>query len=230
MTSVATPGDDNQTNGHGCSQQKKQVLAILSALENNPGSHRPPIHYPPLEPGAALKLSHEPADAIFIVKYGLIKRVSWLTGPSAQPTEFCCEGALIDFSQKVGLSWEDTYVALERSWLCRIRNRQLPASIQRRLAGLLTAQIGEEHDFQLRVLALSDEQKVAAVLLRIYRHSDAPTFRLSIPDGDIARYLGLSQAVVKACLRQFVACGWIRLRHRQVTLMQPQTLDQYADG
>ncbi len=230
MTSVAGSGDDNQTNNNRCSQQRDRVLSMLSALEGHPDIQRTVVDYPALEPGVKLKLAYEPADATFVVKRGLVKRVSWLSGATAQPTEFHCDGSLIDFSQKVGLNWEDTYIAIERSWLCRIRTRQLPASMQRRLAALLTAQVGEEHDFQLRVLALSDEQKVAAVLLRIYRHSDAPTFQLSIPDRDIARYLGLSETAVRACLRQFVVCGWIRLNRRQVTLMSPGTLDQYAEG
>ncbi len=225
MTS-SIPVDDTHSGNSLCRRRREHVLALIEAVENEGRGRFGPtvVQCSLLEPGCRLRLSDQPADSTLIVRRGLIERMLWMPSDTAVAGGFYDDGSIIDLSLQLPVNWGETLIAIEQSRVCRFRASVLPMAVRREFAALVSVQLGKEHDFQLKLLEWSVEQRVAAFLLRRRAHSRGEHLSLSMPDASIASYLGIGGGELRAALRYFDACGWIAANERQVILTDGDAL------
>ncbi|EGB13588.1 transcriptional regulator, Crp/Fnr family [Pseudodesulfovibrio mercurii] len=71
--------------------------------------------------------------------------------------------------------------------------------------------------------------RVAAYLLLLRSSTDSDTFRLDLPKGQIALYLGTIQETLSRIFKRFTDEGLIDIRGREITLLDPDRLRELAD-
>lgn len=71
--------------------------------------------------------------------------------------------------------------------------------------------------------------RVAAHLLLLRSSTDSDTFRLDLPKGQIALYLGTIQETLSRIFKRFTDDGLIEIQGREITLLDPDRLRELAD-
>ena len=71
--------------------------------------------------------------------------------------------------------------------------------------------------------------RVAAYLLLLRSSQDAATFRLDLPKGQIALYLGTIQETLSRIFKRFVDEGLIELKGREISILDQSGLKEIAN-
>lgn len=181
------------------------------------------------------------SNSIYAVRSGSFKTLR--AGPDGETgvvgftmnTEFL---ALNEIGQKQQTC---TVVALEDSEVCKIAWKRLACgghgeSLSRAgMNALLSGEIRREQAVALMLRNTHADQRLASFLLSLsQRHHangySASQFRLQMPRGDIASFLGISAECLSRLIVQLTRQALIEVRQRDVTLLNLPALQQLAGG
>ena len=194
-----------------------------------------------LRPGVTLVRAGEPMGALFVVRSGSAKRYSVTLGGGEQVHGFVLPGEAIGLEGFASGRYTCEVSALEPLSYCRVPIRKLEQLLER-LPGLrreILRLLGQALDESQRLrgeLAQSDARGRVAHFLadlshRLARRGLSPTeFRLSMSRADIARHLGLTLETVSRALGTFKREGWLRVRARDISVLQPDALAALGGG
>ncbi|WP_369404443.1 Crp/Fnr family transcriptional regulator [Salidesulfovibrio brasiliensis] len=93
------------------------------------------------------------------------------------------------------------------------------------LAGRLRILVNKIEELSLK----EAPARVASYLLLLRSSHDAPTFRLELPKGQIAFYLGTIQETLSRILKRFIEDGLIEMNGKEITVLDPDGLQEVAD-
>lgn len=174
-----------------------------------------------LRPGMAWQPARTDARALgCLVESGLAKRVHVDSQQVEHVLGFLPAGAVNCFAAGIDLSARK-WVALQPTQLLVIDMEALPKAVRHEFAAVDTARCREEYFYRLSTSQWSTAQQVAAFLSRLSDALKRITFRLPMPLGDMANYLGLSESALRDCLKQLVHDRFIRLRADVITVVRP---------
>lgn len=193
--------------------------------------------------GRQVALFHqgEPMSSIYAVRSGSVKSTTLAADGGEQITGFHLPGELIGLDAIATGTHGCTATALETSSVCELPFDQLDAlsgqipGLRRQLLRLTAREIQHDQRALLMLGQKSAEQRLATLLLNLsarlqQRGLSATQFRLSMPRGDIANYLGLAVETVSRLLARFQEQGLLQVTGREVTLLDPTRLQLLADS
>ncbi len=174
-----------------------------------------------LRPGTAWQPDRAGGRALgCLVESGLAKRVHVDSRHREHVLGFLPAGAVSCFAAGTDLSGRK-WVALQPTRLLLIDMEALPSRVRHEFAAVDTARCREEYFYRLSTSQWSTAQQVAGFLSRLSDALRRLTFRLPMPLGDMANYLGLSESALRVCLKQLVQDRFIRLRADIITVVRP---------
>ncbi len=191
--------------------------------------------------GESLFRCGEPFEAVYAVRTGFFKtRVSSTDGRD-QVTGFQMAGELLGLD---GISTDRhscDAVALEDSQVCVIPYEQLESvsrdfpDLQRQFHRIMSREIVRDHGVMLLLGSMRAEERLAAFLLNLTQRLEARGFSstalvLRMTREEIGTYLGLKLETVSRCFSKFQDAGILRVRQRQVTLLDPQALRRLVNA
>ncbi len=194
-----------------------------------------------VRPGVTLVRAGEPMGALFVVRSGSAKRYSVTLDGTEQVHGFVLPGEAVGLEGFASGHYTCEVSALEPLSYCRVPMRKLEALLER-LPGLrrevlrLLGQALDESQRLCSELAQSDARGRVAHFLadlsgRLARRGLSPNeFRLSMSRADIARHLGLTLETVSRALGTFKREGWLRVRARDISVLQPDALAALGGG
>lgn len=229
MKSWTTLGDGNdpcQCGALACDQCPAAALCLLNRLQRRQAdAARDSITpLPPVAAGQMLSLTAEPADAVYVIRRGALKWLATDFNGKGCVSGFLLQGALIAPLSDLCCGWEDRLVALQETWLCRVRLSQCPIRVRQQFLRLRSASLRDEWAFHCRLVAASAVQRLTAFLLRLSTLMDSATFRLPMADSDIAEYLHLEPQALGCAKHQLIRCGWLQTADRQVRILDSRAL------
>jgi CRP/FNR family transcriptional regulator len=195
-------------------------------------------HVGPLRPGAHVFREGDSFDAIAAVRSGTVKTSRVDREGHEQVLGFHLPGEIIGLSAIDGERYPCTAIALDNVQLCRFSfpkiamlATRLPG-LQKQLFRLLSRDIG--HAERLSGDHTADE-RIAAFLIEMSRRLaargySAARFQLTMPRTDIANHLRLAPETVSRVLRRFQDEGRIRVRGREVELLDRPALETLAEA
>lgn len=188
-----------------------------------------------LAPGAGLIRAGTRMDALYVARSGSAKRYAVTMNGTERVHGFVLPGETVGLEGFASGRYACEVTALEPMSYCRIPMSKLEPLLEQ-LPGLrreVLRLLGEALDESLRLraeLGTCDARgRVARFLADLSRRLElrglSPTqFRLSMSRGDIARHLGLTLETVSRALGTFKRSGWLEVRARYITLLQPEAL------
>ncbi len=194
----------------------------------------------PVSRQAVLFHQGEPMSSIYAVRSGSVKSTTLATDGGEQITGFHLPGELIGLDAIATGTHGCTVTALETSSVCELPFDQLDTlsgqipGLRRQLLRLTAREIRQDQRALLMLGQKNAEQRLATLLLNLsarlqQRGLSATQFRLSMPRGDIANYLGLAVETVSRLLARFQEQGLLQVAGREVTLLAPTRLQLLAD-
>lgn len=177
----------------------------------------------------------EPMSSIYAVRSGSVKSTTLATDGGEQITGFHLPGELIGLDAIATGTHGCTVTALETSSVCELPFDQLDMlsgqipGLRRQLLRLMSREIRHDQRALLMLGQKNAEQRLATLLLNLsarlqQRGLSATRFRLSMPRGDIANYLGLAVETVSRLLARFQEQGLLQVAGREVTLLDSARL------
>lgn len=215
-----------------CGRCRRAALDIIKRLRGEASAPEcPPIvHLPVVAAGKRLCLTAQPADAVFVIRRGALKRriPCWRgrTGVSG----FLLPGSVIGPLPQFGPDCEDELVALEETSLGRVRANQCCRGIRHQFLQMRCARLRDEHEFLIDLISRPALQRVTGFLLRVSTLLDEASFHLPMADSDIADYLGVSPEALRSAQHQLLGCGWVQRMHRTVTIKDRRALQRLLGG
>jgi len=195
-------------------------------------------HVGPLRPGTFVFREGDHFDAIAAVRSGTVKTSRVDREGREQVLGFHLPGEIIGLSAIDGERFPCSGVALDSVQLCRFSfpkiamlATRLPG-LQKQLFRLLSRDIGNAERLSGDHSA---DERIAAFLIGMSRrlaargYSDT-RFQLSMPRTDIANYLRLAPETVSRVLRKFQDEGRIRVRRREVELIDHAGLEALSEA
>lgn len=193
-------------------------------------------HIGPFPAGSRLFFEGEPFNAIAAVRAGTVKTRSVDADGREQVLGFFLPGEVIGLNAISGERYPCDAIALETVMLCRFSFPKLAVlatrmpGLQQRLFKLLSADIGKAH---LLAGDHSADQRLAAFLIQLARRFaargfSASRFVLTMARTDIASYLRLAPETVSRVLRRFQDEGWLRIKLREVELLDAARMTALA--
>jgi len=192
-----------------------------------------------LPKGSSLFHAGDTVTAVYGIRSGSIK--TQLEDPTGkvQITGFLLPGEIVGLDGLLQLSQVSHAQALETTEVCVIRVDEMDGlaphlpSLQQQFRRLLSKEIGRSQQMTATLALLRSEQRVAAFLLNVSQRLaalgySAESFVLRMSRAEIGNYLGLTLETVSRWLSHFAQDGLIRLRQREITLLQPHVLQQMA--
>lgn len=195
-------------------------------------------HVGPLAPGAHVFRAGDPFEAIAAVRGGTVKTCRVDREGREQVLGFHLPGEIIGLSAIDGERYPCDAVALDDVTLCRfsfpkiaLLATRLPG-LQKHLFRLMSRDIG--HAERLSADHSADE-RIAAFLVDLARRLAArgfsdSRFELTMPRTDIANYLRLAPETVSRIFRRFQDVGIIKVRGRQVEVVDRKRLGTLAEA
>lgn len=185
--------------------------------------------------GEVLFSAGQSFEAIYAVKSGSFKSVTSDHQAGNRVVGFYFPGELVGVEGMAEQRYASTVRALEPGQVCVLHLEHLnqaprPAQrIQQALIEMLSREVAVNQQLVAALVRQSAEQRVAAFLLSLserlrHRGFDADLFTLRMSRGDIGSYLGLARETVSRLLTRFQQQGMIRLRHKQMRLVDPDQL------
>lgn len=191
--------------------------------------------------GATLVRAGAPMEALFVVRSGSAKRYSVTVEGTEQVHGFVLPGEAVGLEGFAAGHYTCEVTALEPLAYCRVPMRTLEHLLER-LPGLrreILRMLGQALDESQRLrgeLAQADARGRVAHFLadlsrRLARRGLPPNqIRLSMTRADIARHLGLTLETVSRALGTFKREGWLRVRAREITVLQLEALMALSGG
>jgi CRP/FNR family transcriptional regulator len=193
----------------------------------------------PMQRGELLFSAGQPFHAIFAVKSGSLKAMSFDFTGSERVVGFFLPGDLIGAEGMANQAYAYSVRALEESSVCRLELDRLAQSGRETemLQGALIRMLGQEvvmnHLVTSSLIQQNAEQRVAAFILSLSKRSSLRglskyNLGLSMSRSDIASYLGLARETVSRVLTRFQNSGLIGLRKNAVMVLNPNGLEQVS--
>ena len=195
-------------------------------------------HVGPLAPGTRIFREGDPFEAIAAVRGGTVKTYRVDREGREQVLGFHLPGEIIGLNAIDGERYPCNAVALDDVMLCRfsfpkiaVLATRLPG-LQKHLFRLMSRDIG--HAERLSADHSADE-RMAAFLVDLARRLAArgfsdSRFQLTMPRTDIANYLRLAPETVSRMFRRFQDDGIIKVRRREVELVDRKRLGTLAEA
>lgn len=189
----------------------------------------------PVSAGEVLFSAGHPFDAIYAVKSGSFKSLTSDSRSAERVVGFYFPGELVGVEGMADQRYASTVRALEPGQVCVLHLEHLqgaprpPERLQQALIEMLSREVAVNRQLMTALVRQNAEQRVAAFLLSLSerlrrRGFDADLFSLRMSRGDIGSYLGLARETVSRLLTRFQQQGMIRLRQRQMQLMDTEQL------
>jgi CRP/FNR family transcriptional regulator, anaerobic regulatory protein len=193
-------------------------------------------HVGPFSEGEHIFREGERFRAIAAVRVGTVKTSITDASGREQVLGFFLPGEVIGLNAIWRARYPCNVVALDAVSLCRLSFEKMATlathmpALQARLFELLSEDIGKAGllggDF-------TAEARMAAFLISLSRRYaargfSASRFRLAMTRTDIANYLGLAAETISRLLRRFQDKGWLRIDHREVTIISSGPLEELA--
>lgn len=220
--------DARRDDGIGGGRYAEAALRLLNRLQSaDVDSTRPRVvHLPPVAAGEPLSLTTEPADAVYVIRRGALKRLTMGFSDEGCLSGLHPRGSVISPLSDLCAGWEDKLVALQKTWLCRVRLTQCRMRIRQQLLRLRSASLRDEWEFHRQMLAASAVQRLTAFVLRLGPAMHGANFRLPMADSDIAEYLHLEPQALRCAKHELIGCGWLQMVGRHVRITDPPALQK----
>ncbi len=169
---------------------------------------------------------------IYAVKSGMYKSIHLSPDGHETIIGFHLPGELIGLDAIYPQEYTCSTVALTSSVLCQMDYEQLTKlsahipSLQRQLISLLSKEINTSNEFRGEQTA---EQKLAAFIHNLATRYAALGYSgtelvLAMTRQDIANHLGIAAETVSRLLKRFQDKGVLSIKHREVKILNPNTL------
>lgn len=236
---AATLADDGDT-FHFCSTCAFSSACLDQGMDKGAlrDLHMLVEHVGPLPAGAHVFRTGDPFNAIAAVRSGTVKTCRVDREGREQVLGFHLPGEIIGLSAIESERYPCDAVALDEVQLCRfsfpkiaVLATRLPG-LQKQLFKLMSRDIGHAE----RLAGdYSADQRIAAFLIgladRLAARGFSPAqFQLTMPRTDIANYLRLAPETVSRVLRRFQDDGRIRVRRREVELVDRAGLESLGEA
>ncbi|MET0026798.1 MAG: helix-turn-helix domain-containing protein [Candidatus Thiodiazotropha sp.] len=216
------------------------ICQVLDYAE--PGSGIPEgilIRRMPIPRGEMLLAYNQPFRAIYAVKSGSFKAMTWDLSSSERVVGFFLPGDLIGTDGLATDCYSYSVRALETSSVCRLEIEALPKSgrsreaIQDALITLLGQEVAMNHMVTTSLIQQNAEQRIAAFILSLARRSgirglNRQELGLSMSRSDIASYLGLARETVSRILTRFHNSNLIELRKHLLRVLDHGALERLS--
>jgi CRP/FNR family transcriptional regulator len=191
--------------------------------------------------GDTLFRSGAPFEAVYAVRAGFFKtRVSSPDGRD-QVTGFQMAGELLGLDGIGAGRHSCDAVALEDSQVCVIPYEQLEKlarefpDLQRHFHRIMSREIVRDHGVMLLLGSMRAEERLAVFLLNLTQRLEARGFSptalvLRMTRAEIGTYLGLKLETVSRCFSRFQEEGVLRVKQRQIQVLDPQALRKLVNG
>jgi|SRR5690625_1711688 len=189
--------------------------------------------------GKALFELGDKADAIYGLRSGAMKTQLQDANGQVQITSFVLPGEIIGMDSMGNTVHVSEAVALEDSEVCVVYLNEidqvsphLPV-LQQQFRRLMGLEINRAHQMVMTLGTLRSEQRVASFLLNIAERLAAlgyssNSFLLRMSREEIGNYLGLTLETVSRLLSRFARENLIRIKQRDVTLLDKEGLYELA--
>ncbi|MCU7851353.1 MAG: helix-turn-helix domain-containing protein [Candidatus Thiodiazotropha sp. (ex Monitilora ramsayi)] len=178
-------------------------------------------------------------DYIYAVKSGSFKAVINEPGDGERVVGFYFAGELIGAEGMAERRYSCGVRALESGQVCQLQLGRLIESgrpletIQKALIEMLGKEVALNHLVTSSLVRQSAEQRMAAFLLSLSERLKSRGFSpasvtLRMSRSDIGSYLGLARETVSRLLTKFQSEGLIRLRKKQLQLIDRASLNEIA--
>jgi CRP/FNR family transcriptional regulator len=189
--------------------------------------------------GAPLFSQGEHTDAVYGIRTGVIKTQLVDASGQTQITGFLLQGEIVGMDGLLDSKQLSDAIALEDTEVCVIRVNQLDelgqhfSVLQLQLRRLMGKEIQRSHQMVMSLGVLRSEQRVAAFLLNMSQRLAAlgyssTEFVLRMSREEIGNYLGLTLETVSRLFSRFARDGLIKIRQREVQLLDVAALQQLA--
>lgn len=189
--------------------------------------------------GEVLFDKDQPFESIYAVKSGSFKAVVPDDGGRERVVGFYFAGELIGAEGIAERRYSCSVRALEPSQVCILYLDRLPetgrplTSIQNALIVMLGKEVALNQQLTSSMVRQNAEQRLAAFLVTLSdrqksRGFSPATFHLRMSRTDIGTYLGLARETVSRLLTKFQGQGLIRLRKKQLQLLDRDSLVKIA--
>jgi CRP/FNR family transcriptional regulator len=193
-----------------------------------------------LTKGAALYRLGESVNMIYGIRSGSLKTQVEDAGGQVQITGFLLPGEILGLDSLMDNQHVSTAIALEDTEVCMIRLDELDElvlklpSLQVQLRRLMSKEISRSHRVLMAVGSLRPEQRLAAFLLNLSQRLAALgyspyEFLLRMTREEIGNFLGLTLETTSRLFSRFGREGVIRVRQREITIVDMQALRILSD-
>ncbi len=185
--------------------------------------------------GASLFKAGQPFVAVYAVKSGSFKAL--MPDPRNQPrvVGFYFAGELIGAEGIAEHRYACSVRAMEESRVCVLNLERLnlagrpQAAVQRALIEMLGREVALNQQLMVSLVRQTAEQRMAAFLVSLADRFKRRGFSTEVIDmrmsrSDIGSYLGLARETVSRLLTRFQRSGLLRLRGRQLHLLDSDAL------
>lgn len=185
--------------------------------------------------GSALFQLGDPTEAVYGIRSGSLKTQLEDSSGQVQITSFLLPGEIIGMDGLLDNTHVSNAIALEDSEVCVIRideldelSHHLPV-LQQQLRRLMSKEISRSHQLVMALGALRSEQRLAAFLINLSQRLttlgySSSEFILRMSREEIGNYLGLTLETVSRLFSRFARDGLIRVRQREVHILDMQGL------
>jgi CRP/FNR family transcriptional regulator len=184
---------------------------------------------------------NDPFTSLYAIGLGHFKTYEINAGGEQQITGFQMGGELLGLNAISTGRHHCNAMALEDSEICEIPFSRLeelfsdmPALLHQFLR-MMSHEISQEEDAMLLLGNMRAEQRLAAFLVNLAsrygsRGYSSRRFQLRMTREDIGNYLGLTIESISRLLSKFKQQDWLRVRSRELELVDLASLDALATG
>lgn len=192
-----------------------------------------------LTKGGALFYLGDKADAVYAIRSGSLKTQLEDSAGQIQITGFLLPGELVGMDGLLEHEQLSHAIALEDTEVCVIRLDEMDRLavhlpiLQQQFRRLMSREIQRSHQLVMSLGVLRSEQRVAAFLLNLSQRLSAlgyssNEFILRMSREEIGNYLGLTLETVSRLFSRFARESLIRIRQREVQILDHRTLQELA--
>ncbi|MGN8160513.1 helix-turn-helix domain-containing protein [Salinisphaera sp. SWV1] len=179
--------------------------------------------------GEVLVRQGDPMHSLYALRIGSLKVTMVHADGTERVLGFRFPGAIIGLAEPDQKTWTRTFIALEDTWRCEIPVQALDDTMNQHLIRLMSRRLLEEYTTHLTLATTSGAGRIASFLLRISiqvapRGQLTRQFRLPMPYGDIANYLGMRQESLSRICNNFCKQGLILKFGRHINLVDVESL------
>lgn len=194
-----------------------------------------------LKKGQQLFAMSAPLEAIYAVRFGMLKSHVTLADGREQITAFHLPGEIVGLDAIGTQQHLSDATALEDSEVCVMRYAELETlaqsipALQRQISRLLSQTIAHDQQLLLALGSMRAEERLATFLLdlshRLNQRGYSPTeFVLRMSREEIGSYLGLKLETVSRLFSRFAEAGLLQVKQRHVQFIDLDGLRLLLNG